>query len=129
MRLRRVTSLLLAIAILFSLTAVGGLTVSAESALVMSDEGIDMIKSFEGFAAKPYWDVSQYTVGYGTYCPDSKYDEYMENFFNENGIMYVIDESIVYNADILNEIETYTLNETILFTIYSNINIIGSNFM
>ena len=33
-----------------------------------SQEIIDFIKSREGYSATPYWDVSQWTVGYGTYC-------------------------------------------------------------
>ena len=124
MRLRRVTSLLLAITILFSLTAVGGLTVSAESALVMSDEGIDMIKSFEGFAAKPYWDVSQYTVGYGTYCPDSKYDEYMENGITEEEAEVLLREHVAkyekavnYFADKFGrELTQYQFDALVCFT-------------
>lgn len=33
-----------------------------------SEEIIDFIKVREGFTAKPYWDHSQWTVGYGTCC-------------------------------------------------------------
>lgn len=38
----------------------------------MSDQGIALLKQFEGFRAKPYWDVSQWSVGYGTRCPEDK---------------------------------------------------------
>ena len=33
-----------------------------------SQEIIDLIKDFEGFSSEPYWDKSQWTVGYGTRC-------------------------------------------------------------
>lgn len=34
--------------------------------------GLELIKSFEGFDAYPYWDYSQWTVGYGTSCGTDK---------------------------------------------------------
>lgn len=102
MKVRRFTSLLLAITILFTLTVSCGLTVSAESALVMSDEGIEMIKSFEGFAEKPYWDVNQYTVGYGTYCPDSKYEEYKENGIPEEEADALLREHVAKYETVVN---------------------------
>ena len=36
-----------------------------------SQEIIDVIKDFEGFRAKAYWDNSQWSVGYGTRCSGS----------------------------------------------------------
>ncbi len=36
--------------------------------MTTSQSMIDMIKDFEGFHSTPYWDVSQWTVGYGTCC-------------------------------------------------------------
>lgn len=33
-----------------------------------SSDILDFIKEREGFAATPYWDVSQWTIGYGTRC-------------------------------------------------------------
>ena len=35
-----------------------------------SQEIIDVIKDFEGFSSKAYWDNNQWTVGYGTRCDD-----------------------------------------------------------
>lgn len=81
--MRRVMSLVLTMAILFSLIMACGVTVHAASELTMSDAGVEMIKSFEGFSKKPYWDVNQYTVGYGTRCPSDKVDEYKANGITE----------------------------------------------
>ena len=80
---KRIISLLLSAAML-----VGAVLVCAPSALAVpnytaSAECIRVLKEFEGFAAKPYYDYSQYTVGYGTKCPDDMLDYYMENGITE----------------------------------------------
>ena len=43
-----------------------------ESGCRSSQRIIDFIKEREGFSATPYWDHSQYTIGYGTYCGSSR---------------------------------------------------------
>lgn len=75
MRLR-ISSIFLAVVILISLMSFG---VSAEPALTASDDAIALLKAEEGFSAKPYWDYSQWTVGYGTTCPADKREEYTNN--------------------------------------------------
>lgn len=37
----------------------------------ISNEGLELIKSFEGFIAYPMWDYSQYSFGYGSYVDSS----------------------------------------------------------
>ena len=49
-----------------------------------SDEAIRILKLEEGFSEKPYWVYAQWTVGYGTRCPDSKLEEYKKNGFKVN---------------------------------------------
>lgn len=51
----------------------------AASEMAVSDSCVDFIKRVEGFSAKPYSDYSQYTVGYGTKCPDNKFNDYSAN--------------------------------------------------
>lgn len=76
--MRRITSLLLAVVILVSAVFACGFSVSAESDMQASDECIALLKEYEGFAAYPYYDYGQYTVGYGTECPKDMYNHYME---------------------------------------------------
>lgn len=76
---KSVTSLILAVAILVSIVAVGAVNVAAESEIRVSTEAIAMLKAEEGFSAKPYWDYAQWTVGYGSKCPDDKLEEYKAN--------------------------------------------------
>lgn len=51
----------------------------AASSLTASESCIEFIKDVEGFSPQPYYDYSQYTVGYGTKCPTEKYFEYKSN--------------------------------------------------
>lgn len=93
--MRRILSLLLALAILLSMAVTAAATEAAtdpnetipdaseETGMVMSEAGLDMIRGFEGFSKYPYWDVSQWTVGYGTSCPSDKLDEYKANGITE----------------------------------------------
>ncbi len=37
----------------------------------ISDEGLELIKSFEGYSRYPVWDYSQYSFGYGSYVDAS----------------------------------------------------------
>ncbi|MBR4109319.1 MAG: SH3 domain-containing protein [Oscillospiraceae bacterium] len=46
-----------------------------------SDACIAVLKKEEGFSERPYWDYSQWTVGYGTKCPDD-----MKAYYDEHGI-------------------------------------------
>ena len=73
---KRITGLLLAIVLVFSLLPVG---VRGDDALTISQEGLNLLKKEEGFSRKPYWDYAQWTVGYGTKCPDDKLEEYQAN--------------------------------------------------
>lgn len=42
-----------------------------------SESLVSLVASFEGFSQYPVWDYSQWSVGYGTRCPDGKLSEYM----------------------------------------------------
>lgn len=68
----------------------------------MSEECIEFIKSVEGFSAHPYYDYSQYTVGYGTRCPADKYDEYMTVGITMEEADAYLREFLVYFEDEVN---------------------------
>ena len=53
--------------------------VCAASSMAASESCVEFIKKIEGFSSKPYHDYSQYTVGYGTKCPDDKFNAYTAN--------------------------------------------------
>ena len=76
---KRILCAVLAVMLLLSLAGVDAGRVSAASTMTVSRDGINLLKAFEGFSEYPYWDYSQYTVGYGTRCPDDKLEEYSQN--------------------------------------------------
>ena len=77
---KRITCLFLAVVILVSVLAFG---VGAETSLSTSSDAVNLLKREEGFSKKPYWDYAQWTVGYGTKCPDDKLEEYKANGITE----------------------------------------------
>ena len=81
--MKRVTSFLLAIVLLAGFVMMGSPVANAASEMTASDDMIAVLKQEEGFSSKPYWDYAQYTVGYGTKCPDDMVDYYTENGITE----------------------------------------------
>ena len=55
----------------------------ASGILTTSDNAVAMLKAEEGFSSKPYWDYAQWTVGYGTKCPDDMLDYYKQYGISE----------------------------------------------
>lgn len=80
---KRIISFLIAIIMLLGVASVSVVNVHAESALVASDECIKVLKAEEGFSRTPYWDFTQYTVGYGTRCPSDMVEYYTQNGITE----------------------------------------------
>ena len=82
--------------------------------MAASESCIDFIKAVEGFSAKPYYDYSQYTVGYGTKCPDEKYDEYVANGISKAEAEELLQEELTEIEDTLNQdfIDKYNLTFT-----------------
>ena len=81
----KVISLLLTVALLFSVTALMAVEVAAAPGLTASEDCIALLKQMEGFIAKPVWDYSQYSVGYGSRVEkdSEEYTRYMEEGITE----------------------------------------------
>ena len=71
--MKRILCLLLSAVLIFSLFAVTAPQASAAGTLKTSEKGVQLIKDFEGFHSKTFYDYGQYSIGYGTSC---KYNEY-----------------------------------------------------
>lgn len=76
---KRIISLALTVALLITLIPMAAVPAKAAAEFTVSQECVDIIKKWEGFSAKPYWDYQQWTVGYGTRVPDGKLEEYKAN--------------------------------------------------
>ena len=66
--------------------------VTEPAKMTTSDECIKLLKQEEGFSKKPYWDYSQYTVGYGTCCPSD-----MVEYYTQHGITEAEAETLLRN--------------------------------
>lgn len=83
----------------------------AASNLAASDDCIEMIKAMEGFSAKPYEDFGQYTVGYGTRCPDEDYERYMNEGISKEEAEQLLREYVSDSETRLNNFcDKYSLN-------------------
>ena len=80
---KRITSFLIAMVMLLGMVFAGMVPAYAESAMTASDECIEVLKLEEGFSRTPYWDFTQYTVGYGTRCPSDMVEHYTQNGITE----------------------------------------------
>lgn len=91
---KRWISGVLAVLMLLSMTAAFPTTARAASAMELSEAAVNILKTIEGFSAKPYWDVSQWTVGYGTQCPEDKRAEYEANGISEEEALLLLAQAL-----------------------------------
>ena len=112
--MKRITSFLLAIVLVAGLVLTGIPTAYAASEMDVSDQLIETLKSEEGFSAKPYRDYSQFTVGYGTRCPDDMLEYYRENGITEQEADTLLRNYLAETVNTINKkfIDVYGLNLT-----------------
>ena len=112
--MKRITSLLLAIVLFTGLVLVGAPTAHAASEMKASDALVEFLKNEEGFSAKPYWDYAQFTVGYGTRCPDDMLEEYKTNGISKEAAEILLRNYLASTENTLNKkfIDQYGLTLT-----------------
>lgn len=69
--------------LLSAIMLAGNLPSVHAATMTASRECIALLKEEEGFNEYPYWDHSQWTVGYGTRCPDDMLEHYRTNGIDE----------------------------------------------
>lgn len=111
---KRITSLLMAVVILFGVISAGAFHVSAEADFHASQECINILKEEEGFSVTPYWDYTQYTVGYGSTCPSDMVDYYTANGITEAEAEVLLQNHLIAIERDINQriIDKYQLNLT-----------------
>lgn len=83
---------------------------SAYEEMQVSQELVDVVKKLEGFEAYPYWDYYQWTVGYGSECPDDKLDEYKKNGIPEEAAEELLREDLgTFEKEVNNFAKKYDL--------------------
>ena len=79
---RKLLAVVMAAVTLLMLLPIQPLTVGA-AGMTPSQAFLDVLKKMEGFSATPYDDYSQYSIGYGSYCPPELVDYYTKNPITE----------------------------------------------
>lgn len=112
--MKRITSFLLAIVLFAGLVLTAAPTAHAASEMVTSDALVEVLKKEEGFSAKPYYDYGQYTVGYGTRCPEDMYEEYSKNGISEEDAELLLRNYLAATENTINKrfIDAYGLTLT-----------------
>ena len=112
--MKRLISFLLAIVLVAGLVLTGAPVVYAASAMRVSDEMVAVLKQEEGFAKYPYADYGQWTVGYGTVCPDDMVDYYKENGISEEAAETLLRNYLSNTENTINKkfIDKYNLTLT-----------------
>ena len=104
---------LIFVLILVLLVSMFPVTAHAAATMKPTNSCIDLIKKLEGFAEKPYWDYKQYSVGYGTRCPDDKLEEYTKNGITKAEAQKLLEEHLENYVDSVNKFaKKYDLNFT-----------------
>ena len=90
---RRFLAVMLVVLMLLSAASV---PVSAADAMGVSQPLIDILKDMEGFSKYPYADNGQWTVGYGTRCPDDKLSRYKSKGITEKEAEKLLQTGALY---------------------------------
>lgn len=110
---KRILTIALTVALLITLIPLGAIPARAESAFVASQQMIDLLKKFEGFSVKPYWDYKQWTVGYGTKVPDGNLERYQAEGIHEAEAEQLLQETLANMGRSINSfIDKFGLNIT-----------------
>ena len=84
-----------------------------EALYYLSDEGMRILKAEEGFSKRPYWDYTQWTVGFGSRCPDDMLSYYQTyGITDEQAEILMRDQMMGMEADIESFIKKYNLTLT-----------------
>lgn len=106
--MKRFLSGLLATVLVLSIFADMPLRVAAS--MSSSDAFIEVLKKIEGFSEYPYEDGPQWTVGYGTRCPDDKLEEYKANGISREEAQELLEEMLAdFEASVNSFAQRYEL--------------------
>lgn len=73
----------------------------------------EMVKQFEGFAKYPVWDYHQWSVGYGTRCPDDKLEAYRTNGISEEAALALLEQHL---ASAVEDVDGYLAETQLNFS-------------
>ena len=99
---RRWICILAALSLLLCMLPAASIRTSAANySYTSSEDFIAVLKTMEGFYRRAQWDYKQYTVGYGTRCPDDKVDYYRNNDITEEEALALLRKELDYFENIV----------------------------
>lgn len=101
--MKRVLSVAIAAVLIVGLFCAFPVAATATSGMTLSEACTDTIKRMEGFYAIPYWDYSQWTVGYGTTCPAEDLARYQKEGIPMDEADALMEEQLNKFAESVNE--------------------------
>lgn len=110
--MKRIFGIVLMLALL--ITTFAALPVFAASEMTVSDDLVRILKMEEGFVRYPQWDYGQYSIGYGTRCPDDMLEYYKENGITESEAELLLRNYLTNTEKVVNTklIDKYGLTMT-----------------
>ncbi len=100
--MKRIISLALALVLVLGTAILFAEPASAASEMTVSEDLIKVLKLEEGFIKYPSWDYGQYSIGYGTRCPDDMLVYYQENGITESEADLLLRNYVSNTANIVN---------------------------
>ena len=110
---KRIISAVLTAALILGFFAGVPLRANAVTQMSVSEECVEFIKNIEGFYAIPYWDYAQWTVGFGTKCPDEYRQKYLEEGIPLEEAEKLLEKAMVYFG---NEVNKFMVRNKIQLT-------------
>ncbi len=110
---KRILTIALTVALLIVLIPLGATPARAVSNFAPSEQFIQLLKTYEGFSAKPFWDYKQWTVGYGTKAPSANLDRYNAEGISEEEALQLLNAELTKLCEYINSfIDKFQLNLT-----------------
>ncbi|MBO7184569.1 MAG: SH3 domain-containing protein [Oscillospiraceae bacterium] len=103
---KRIFSGVLAVIMIASFLFGVPLQAAAVRQLSASEECIAFIKQIEGFSAVPYWDYNQWSVGFGTACPEEDLQRYQQQGITPEEADQLMQTHVQYFAKEVNRFMT-----------------------
>lgn len=100
---KRIVGGILAAVIIIGLFAAIPLRASAVNQMRVSESCVAFLKQIEGFNATPFWDYAQWTVGFGTKCPDADLEKYKQEGIPLEKAEQLLAEAMVYFGNEVNK--------------------------
>ena len=113
LKLRKIVTLAICAVVLAVVMPMLRVDAAETQTMKSSEQMIEVLKKMEGFSAYPYWDYGQYSIGYGTKCPNDKVSLYSQTGITEAQAQKMLEEELeAFEKNVSDFARTYGLKLT-----------------